>query len=83
MSRSYGTAIALVRPVRPKRYPNGDVFAELHFLPGPGSVVSILFQSLMVYMWLTILVKPKLHPPLMDMITVTAMLYRFCMAYGL
>ncbi|OCH88310.1 hypothetical protein OBBRIDRAFT_94277 [Obba rivulosa] len=24
-----------------------------------------------------------MHPPLMDLVTVTAMLYRFCMAYGL
>ncbi|TDL29290.1 hypothetical protein BD410DRAFT_14399 [Rickenella mellea] len=56
----YGNVIAFVRPVRPTRYPLGDVYAELHFV-SPSVTAS---------------------PPMMDAVTVSAMLYRFCMAFG-
>jgi len=57
-----GNVIAMVRRIRPTRFPLGDVYAELHFMQSNTGVMPTL---------------------LADTVCVTAMLYRFCIAYGI
>lgn len=76
--------IAFYRPIKPARYNIGDVYGELHFVrnAGAGVVVCPRFCGLSD---IIVLIGPshQMHPPLMDTVTVTAMLYRFVITYGL
>ncbi|KAJ7937224.1 hypothetical protein B0H13DRAFT_2302943 [Mycena leptocephala] len=83
---SNGVIVAFFRPTRQTRYQIGDVYGELHFIrtAGSGTVVRVSHFLLVVSEQdanLTMLV--QMHPPIMDTVTVTAMLYRFCAAWNL
>jgi hypothetical protein len=77
--------IAFIHPIRPTRYPSvGDVYAELHFVRSAGAGVVVCPTDLSDHP--TSLTKDQIeqmHPPLMDHVTVTAMLYRFATAFNL
>jgi hypothetical protein len=78
--------IAFVRPTRPTRYQGlGDVYAELHFVRSAGAGVVVCPNR---YFKPSTnadpdRLEPQMHPPLMDTVTVTAMLYRFASAFNL
>lgn len=81
-----GSIIAFIRPTRPVTYPGfGDVYAELHYVrsAGAGVVVRLMFHCLSSSPSLIVCPVPQMHPPLMDTVTVTAMLYRFAQMYNL
>ena len=78
--------IAFVRPTRPTRYQGlGDVYAELHFVrsAGAGVVVCSVDMSKDQQTLTRTECNKQMHPPLMDTVTVTAMLYRFASAFNL
>jgi hypothetical protein len=81
-----GVVIAFFRPTRQTRYQIGDVFGELHFVrtAGAGTVVRILTPVILsIFLMFFSALSFKMHPPIMDTVTVTAMLYRFCAQWNL
>ena len=76
--------IAFVRPTRTRYQGIGDVYAELHFVrsAGTGLVVCPINLSSLVPMSLTTDRMQQMHPPLMDTVTVTAMLYRLALMFN-
>jgi hypothetical protein len=78
---SNGAVIAFYQSTRPTRYQVGDVYGELHFVrsAGAGTVVSGVHQLCGGH----VDIRTKMHPPMMDIVTVTCMLYRFCALFNL
>jgi hypothetical protein len=69
--------IAFIQPTRPTRYQGiGDVYAELHFVRSAGAPVVVCPVDISETS-LTTCRMQQMDPPLMDTVTVTAMLYRF------
>ena len=76
----------MVRRIRPTRFPLGDVYAELHFMKSNTGVVSPPFPTQRLRMQNTPAHRvsvPQMPTLLADTVCVTAMLYRFCIAYGI
>jgi hypothetical protein len=80
--------VAFFRPVRPTRYQLGDVYGELHFVTGQ-STGTLVSQTSCRWPRVVLLasdtvssLRPQMHPPLMDMICMTAMAYRVLVQWG-
>jgi hypothetical protein len=82
---SNGVIVAFFRPTRQTRYQIGDVYGELHFIrtAGSGTVVRVSYFLLVSEQDASLTMLVQMHPPIMDTVTVTAMLYRFCAAWNL
>jgi hypothetical protein len=80
---SSNEVIAFFRPTRQTRYQIGDVFGELHFVrtAGMGTVVNSPSSTDIQRKFLMSLLL-QTHPPIMDMVTLSAMLYRFCATWN-